>query len=110
MDIAIIIFLFALLLLILVLRSERKRGKYIYDTATDYEENNDYEAACYYYALAMNAGYDKVLCQNKIRELWQTYGPFDFQKQHQEAKTEYRGESTHFLTVSDIHNIANKMS
>ena len=110
MNVALIIGLLVLLVLIFFVRSERNRGRRVYGRATGLEKNKDYEAACFYYAVAMNAGHDKTLCQKKIIELWKQYGPFEFKKELEEAKAEYCryescGEGIHSLTVSDIHKI-----
>lgn len=112
MNTAIIIGVIVLLVLILFIRSERKRERHVYGMANSFEKNKDYEAACFYYALAMSAGHNRKLSENKIRELWQLYGPFDFKKQLEKAKAEscsYEscGEGIHSLTVSDIHKIVN---
>lgn len=82
----------------------------MYGMATDLEKNEDYAAACFYYAIAMNAGHNKMLCQKKIIELWHQHGPFNFKKQLEEVKAKYCcyescGEGFHSLTVSDIHKL-----
>ncbi len=96
--------------IIIFLRSERKRGRNVYDIAESLEKEGDYEAACYHYAIALNAGLNQNNCHDKVSKLWEEHGPFEFKKQLKEAKEEvcrYEscGEGAYTLTVSDIHKI-----
>ena len=92
-------------------RKEAKRGKRIFDLATSLADSKKHENACFHYALAANVGYEPQLCCVKIRELWSSYGPFDFSEQLQRLKSDYLrdhhceslGKGLHHLTVKDIH-------
>ncbi len=91
-------------------RSEDKRGKYVYGLAKTNEDKRNYEAACFHYAVAANAGYQSRLCHQKVKDLWNTYGPFEFLEQLKELKEEYCrdqscGEGYFHITVQDIHKI-----
>ncbi len=113
MNIALILGIVILISLVLLLRAGCKRGRFIFDIASHYEKEGDYEAACYFYAEALSAGHNKQFCRGKMLELWKEHGPFDFKKQLEEAKAECRyescGEGAYSLTVSDIHRIVKAM-
>jgi len=106
-----IIVVFLLFFLFWWRRKESQRGKRIFERAASLEDSNEHEDACFHYALAANAGYEPRLCRVKIRELWSSYGPFDFSEQLQRLKSDYlrnhhcesAGEGIHHLTVRDIH-------
>lgn len=88
-------------------RSEAKRGKLVFNLAASLAESGRHEDACFHYAVAANAGHEPELCRRRIRELWSSYGPFDFSEQLQKIKSEscrYEscGEGFYHITVSDI--------
>jgi hypothetical protein len=113
MNIALIVGIAILISLILVFRAGRKRGRLVFDMASNYEKEGDYEAACYFFAEALSAGHNKQFCRGKILELWKEHGPFEFKRQLEEAKAACRyescGEGAHSLTVSDIQKIVRTM-
>jgi hypothetical protein len=75
-----IIFLFICLVLFLYWYKEKRKAEKIFSKAIELEQNNEYEEACYVYAIALDSGCKKKKCHKKIRELWQIHGPFDFKK------------------------------
>ena len=105
------IVVFLLFLLFWSRRKEAKRGKRIFDLATSLADSNKHEDACFHYALAANAGYERRLCRVKIRELWSLHGPFDFSEHLETLKSDYLRDhhcesvvtGLHHLTVRDIH-------
>jgi hypothetical protein len=44
-------------------KSEAKRGKFVFELATSFEESGQYEDACFHYAVAANTGYQTGLCR-----------------------------------------------
>ncbi len=90
--------------------SEIKRGKQVFGLAKAMEDNGHYEAACFLDAVAANAGYEPGICRPKVKDLWDTHGPFEFPGQLEDLKRELCGdrscgEGYHRVTVRDIHRI-----
>ncbi|MGA1870767.1 MAG: hypothetical protein ACMUJM_19705 [bacterium] len=51
--------------------------------------------------------YESKLCRKKVKDLWSSYGPFDFSEQSGTIKSEYCtysscGQGFHHIIVSDI--------
>jgi len=110
--IIIIIVIFALII-ILFITSENKRKFRLIKIAREYETNKDYANACYHYAIAGGAGMTTKECENKVRQLWQDHGPFDFSKQLKELQEdfcEYKscGQGFHELTIQSIQKMVNR--
>jgi FtsZ-interacting cell division protein ZipA len=110
MTIIIIIILILLILALSFWRSERKRGKHAFVEAVANEQSGKFEEACYSYAIAASAGVNSKICLGKIRELWQTHGPFDFSAQHDKVVSEYCydnscGEGYNRITIAYIRKI-----
>ncbi len=105
----------AIILLLLVgvffwRRSEVKRGEDLFALAKGMEDAGNYEAACFHYAAAANAGHRPQLCRQKVKDLWAGHGPFGFEEQLKETKAEYCrnrscGEGYHRVTLQSIHGI-----
>jgi hypothetical protein len=112
MKIAILAAVIVLLILFaLRFRSgERKRRERVFGLAMAMEESGDFEDACFHYAVAAEAGYESLLCREKIKTLWNSYGPFDFRRQLDKLKKDYcRDESCgtgyHQITVTCIRDV-----
>ena len=104
------IFLLLLIVIYYWNRKNIKRGKFVFGLAQTMEKENNYEGACFHYAVAANAGHDPNYCHQKIRVLWSEYGPFEFLEQLKELLEEYCkdkscGEGHYHITVQDIHKI-----
>ncbi len=91
-------------------RSEAKRGKYVFSLAQGMETAGKYEAACFHYAVSASAGYEREYCQQKVRDLWDTHGPFEFVEHLTDSKGGYCrdrtcGEGYYRIIVRDIRKI-----
>ncbi|UCG77317.1 MAG: hypothetical protein JSV21_06900 [Nitrospirota bacterium] len=95
------------ILIIIFRRSEKKRGKELFDIALNHHDANEYEKACYYYAVALNAGYNENICRERIITLWADHGPFKFEEQLDKAKAS-GGEGSHVILTKDINDIVKK--
>jgi hypothetical protein len=77
------------------------------------EKDGSYQEACYTYAVVLLNGVlvGKKEIQEKIKKLWFTYGPFDFDEELKKeiAKhgdtSEHCAEAGHAATLSIIHEI-----
>ena len=90
--------------------TERRRGREVLELGARLEAQGAYEAACFHYAVAVNAGVARAHCEARIRELWEAHGPFLFSDTAEELRAKYCsyescGEGYHQLTVGDIQRI-----
>ena len=91
-------------------RGERGRRRSVLALASQLEFRGEYEAACFHYAVAGNAGADRSECETKVRALWAQHGPFDFNGPGVDLRSKYcKYESCakgyHQLTVGEIDRI-----
>ena len=95
------------------LRSERSRAHSTLALASDLEAQGDYEASCFHYAVALNAGASPAECEANVRRLWSAHGPFTFDTLLGELRSGYCryescGEGYHAITTDDIQRIVNR--
>jgi hypothetical protein len=106
-----LIFIVLLLVIgIVYLRGEAQRGRSAFDKAAAFEREKDYAGACYYYAISDTAGNERLLCQQKIKTLWNEHGPFDFSEQLENVKDQgwrltSMGEGYHQGMVAHIQKL-----
>jgi hypothetical protein len=94
----------------LFVRGERVRARSVFALAADLESVGEYEAACFHYAVARNAGAPRSACEVNVRRLWSEQGPFTFRALAEDLPSGYCayescGEGYHSVTVADIHCI-----
>ena len=81
--------------------------------AKKYEDEQDYEGACFSYACAYGQGARGKEYKRKIKYLYQEHGPFTFERQLSKLKKEYCdccescGEGYHSIVIKDIQKILN---
>lgn len=78
----------------------------MFELAQRLEAQGEYEAACFHYAVARNAGANRSACETRIRALWHEYGPFQFRDIGEELRS--CGQGYHQLTMGDIDRIVRK--
>ena len=105
-----LVFIVILVIGIVYIRGEEQRGKLAFDNAVAFEEKKNYAKACFYYAVSDTAGNERLLCQEKIKSLWNEHGPFDFSEQLIDVKDqgwrfESMGEGYHQGIVAHIQKI-----
>ena len=101
------IFIAWLCLTPIYLARREKRREALLEAATLLEEAGEYEEACFRYAAAAGGAYGEA-CREKVKDLWEAHGPFDFSAELQKLRAGYCrcctscGEGYHHLIVSDI--------
>jgi hypothetical protein len=99
--------------LIFGLRRQARWGRVLALAVTD-EEEGRYEAACYHYAIALNAGASSSVCESRIIDLWREHGPFTFGGPGTHLLERYCshspacGEGYHVVTVAGILRIVER--
>lgn len=81
-----------------------------FQKATLLEKEGKVKEACYQYALAiLGDSISKNVCKEKIKGLWQQYGPYDFSDEletlHLQGKLTKKSEARHSRAVMLIQEI-----
>ena len=109
MNILIGVVIFISGIIALIAYSENKLGNKHYNNAVVLEDEKKYDEACYFYALAIFKGVNKKISTEKIKNLWQTHGPFDFSKflikSDDKCACSSCDEAGHAITVDLINKI-----
>lgn len=83
-------------------RSAGRYGLSNYRDAVEYEKDNEYKDACYSYALAASQGVNINESKERMKDLIDTHGPFDFADKLEKLKTELSCQ--HYSCAEGYHD------
>jgi len=108
MTILSIIFWTAFALIVLFLISAEKFGNKKFSLAKQLENDGKFKDACENYAIAiLNGSTHKKKCKEKVKLLWDKYGPFDYEDELYKIKecNDDCGEAGYHAMMSIIDEI-----